>query len=127
MADRARILVADDDPDLLELLKMDLGYQGYEILTAANGKDALAVASTQKVDLVLLDVMMPYIDGYHVAYELTSKLGANSPKILIMTSRDTTKEKGVALMSGALSVIQKPFVMDHLHKVIKGTLEGQTF
>ncbi|MBI3565530.1 MAG: response regulator [Elusimicrobia bacterium] len=122
MADRKRILVADDDPDLLDLLKMDLGFQGYEVLAAANGKDALQIAMTEQLDLVLLDVMMPYIDGYHVAYELTNKLGAKAPRILLMTSRDTVREKGIALMSGAREVIQKPFELGQLHAQISEIL-----
>ena len=115
MADRKRILVADDDPDLLDLLKMDLGLQGYDIVPAANGKDALQLAMAEKLDLILLDVMMPYIDGYHVAYEVSNKLGLKAPRIVLMTSRDTAREKGVALMSGAEEVIQKPFEMAALH------------
>ena len=122
MADPKRILVADDDPDLLDLLKMDLGFQGYEVHVAANGKDALQIAMTEQFDLVLLDVMMPYIDGYHVAYELTNKLGAKAPRIMIMTSRDTVKEKGIALMSGAAEVLQKPFEMAKLHDRITAVL-----
>jgi DNA-binding response OmpR family regulator len=122
MADRKRILVADDDPDLLDLLKMDLGFQGYEVLAAANGKDALQIAMAEQLDLVLLDVMMPYIDGYHVAYELTNKLGSKAPRIMIMTSRDTVKEKGIALMSGASEVLQKPFEMAKLHERIAAIL-----
>jgi DNA-binding response OmpR family regulator len=115
MADRKRILVADDDPDLLELLRMDMSMQGYEVKTAANGKDALQLAMTEKFDLLMLDVMMPYIDGYHVAYEVTSKLGAASPRIIIITSRDTVREKGIALMSGAHEMIQKPFELDKVN------------
>ncbi|MDO8756468.1 MAG: response regulator [Elusimicrobiota bacterium] len=123
MADtKKRILVADDDPDLLDLLKMDLTYQGYQVLTAANGKEALQTALNEQLDLVLLDVMMPYIDGYHVAYELTNKLGAKAPRIMIMTSRDTVKEKGIALMSGASEVLQKPFEMAKLHERIAAVL-----
>lgn len=118
MADRKRILVADDDPDLLDLLKMDLSHQGYEILAAANGKDALQIALAEKLDLILLDVMMPYIDGYHVAYEVTNKLGNKAPRIMLMTSRDTAREKGIALMSGAEDVFQKPFEMGQLHEKI---------
>ena len=123
MADRKRILIADDDVDLLELLKMDLGYQGYDILAAVNGKDALQIAMSEKLDLILLDVMMPYIDGYHVAYEVTNKLGDNAPHILIMTSRDTAREKGIALMSGAQEVIQKPFEMNTLHQRLSHILK----
>lgn len=122
MADKKRILVADDDPDLLDLLKMDLSYQGYEILPAANGKDALQIALNETLDLILLDVMMPYIDGYHVAYEVTNKLGPKAPHILIMTSRDTAREKGIALMSGAQEVIQKPFEMAKLHEKVAAIL-----
>ncbi|MBI5623672.1 MAG: response regulator [Elusimicrobia bacterium] len=118
MADRKRILIADDDPDLVDLLKLDLTNQGYDILVAMNGKEALQMAMGEKVDLVLLDVMMPYIDGYHVAYEVTSKLGSGAPLIILMTSRDTTREKGIAIMSGAAEVLQKPFEMESLHKKI---------
>lgn len=119
---KQRILVADDDPDLLELLKMDLTYQGYEILPAANGKDALQIAMSEPLDLILLDVMMPYIDGYHVAYEVTNKLGSKAPQIVLMTSRDTSREKGIALMSGAEEVLQKPFEMAALHKKLSEIL-----
>ena len=78
---------------------------------------------TEKLDLILLDVMMPYIDGYHVAYEVTNKLGAKAPHIIIMTSRDTTREKGIALMSGAHEVIQKPFEMAKLHERVAAVLD----
>ena len=122
MADRKRILVADDDPDLLELLKMDLGHQGYDVLCAANGKDALQLAMAEKLDLMLLDVMMPYIDGYHVAYEVSSKLGNKAPHIVLMTSRDTQREKGIAMMSGAEDVFQKPFEMASLHEKLAAIL-----
>lgn len=122
MADRKRILVADDNPDLCDLLKMDLTYQGYEILLAGDGKETLRIAMSEPIDLILLDVMMPYIDGYHVAYELTNKLGAKAPRILLMTSRDTVREKGIALMSGAHEMLQKPFEMDQLHAKITDIL-----
>lgn len=115
MADTKRILVADDDPDLIYLLETDLKKEGYDVTLATNGKDALQIINKEKFDLVLLDVMMPYIDGYHVAYEISSRHGENTPKVLIMTSRDTAREKGIALMSGAASIIQKPFTLDELH------------
>ena len=114
MADRKRILVADDDPDLLELLQTHLTHQGYDVIAAANGKDALNLALNEPLDLIMLDVMMPYIDGYHVAYEVSNKLGEKAPCIIIVTSRNTSREQGIALMSGAYEVIQKPFDMSHL-------------
>ncbi len=114
MADRKRILVADDDPDLLELLQTHLTHQGYDVIAAANGKDALNLALNEPLDLIMLDVMMPYIDGYHVAYEVSTKLGDKAPRIVIVTSRNTSREQGIALMSGAYEIIQKPFDMSHL-------------
>ena len=123
MADRKRVLVADDDVDLVDLLSMDLAHLGFEVLTASNGKEVLQILRDQKVDLVLLDVMMPYMDGYHVAFEISSKMGDSSPKILLITSRDLTKEKGVALLSGAHDHLQKPFELDDLHRKV-GELVG---
>ena len=122
MADRKRILIVDDDPDLLALLKLDLSFQGYEVFTACDGREALAMVSKETIDLILLDVMMPFIDGYHVAYEISGKMGSNAPKIVIMTSRDTVREKGIAMMSGALTVIQKPFGMADLRKTLEDIL-----
>lgn len=109
MADRKRILIADDDPDLLDLLQTALTYQGHEITTASDGRQALQIAMAQKFDLVILDVMMPYINGYHVAHEISDKLGVKAPAILVMTSRDVQREKGIALISGAEEILQKPF------------------
>ncbi len=120
--EKKSILVVDDDPDLVDLLSLDLSNQGYEVLTASNGKEALQLANNRKIDLLLLDVMMPYMDGYHVAHEVSTRLGANAPKVLLMTSRDTVRERGVILMSGADGAIQKPFALNELHQRIEELL-----
>ena len=117
-----RILIADDDPDLIDLLESFFRGQGYEVTAKVNGKEALQAAESEKFDLVLLDVMMPYIDGYHVASEISSRLGSEAPKIIIMTSRDTASEKGIALLSGASEVIQKPFSLDDVNARVKAAL-----
>ncbi|MDE1976842.1 MAG: response regulator transcription factor [Elusimicrobia bacterium] len=126
MADRKRILIADDDPDLLELLQTYLTHQGYDVIAAANGKDALNLALTETVDLIMLDVMMPYIDGYHVAYEVSNKLGDKAPRIVIVTSRNTSREQGIALMSGAYEIIQKPFDMNQLSTRVAQIIAGSS-
>ncbi|HVA66319.1 MAG TPA: response regulator [Elusimicrobiota bacterium] len=124
MADRKRILIADDDPDLLELLQTYLTQQGYDVVAAANGKDALKLALSETLDLIMLDVMMPYIDGYHVAYEVSNKLGDKAPRIVIVTSRNTSREQGIALMSGAYEIIQKPFDMSQLSTRVAQIIAG---
>ena len=123
MEDRKRVLIADDDPDISDLLEAYLKKAGYSVTVTGNGKDALQKAESEKFDLVLLDVMMPYIDGYHVASEISSRYGAESPRIIIMTSRDVTTEKGIALLSGACDVVQKPFTLVELDAKIKAALE----
>jgi len=122
MESRKRILIADDDPDIIDLLESYLKRAGFDVTIRVNGKDALQTAETEKFDLVLLDVMMPYIDGYHVASEISSRLGTDAPKIIIMTSRDTASEKGIALLSGACEVVQKPFSLDELDAKLKAAL-----
>ena len=72
---------------------------------------------------MLLDVMMPYIDGYHVASEISSRQGTDAPKIIIMTSRDVASEKGIAMLSGASEVVQKPFSLDELDAKVKSALK----
>jgi DNA-binding response OmpR family regulator len=117
-----RILIADDDPDLIDLLESFFRGEGYEVTAKVNGKDALQAAESEKFDLVLLDVMMPYIDGYHVASEISSRYGSDAPKIIIMTSRDTASEKGIALLSGANDVVQKPFSLEEIDAKVKAAL-----
>ncbi len=118
-----RILIADDDPDIIDLLETYFKRAGFNVTAKVNGKDALQAAETEKFDLVLLDVMMPYIDGYHVASEISSRLGSEAPKIIIMTSRDVASEKGIALLSGATDAVQKPFSLDELDAKVKAALE----
>lgn len=124
MADKKRILVADDDQDLLELMQLDLGLEGYEVLLANNGKDALRLAMAEKLDVILLDVMMPDIDGYRISFELTQKLGAAAPPIVIITSRDALRERSIALMGGARDILQKPFEMVTLHECLAKLLSN---
>lgn len=103
-----RILIADDDAELARLISHDLTRHGFEVSVAETGTEALRLGRAERWDLVLLDVMMPEIDGYHIAEELTKHLGDKCPKIIIITCRDVSKEQGVALMSGATAAIQKP-------------------
>ncbi len=125
MTDRKRILVADDDADLLDFLKADLTRAGYDVATVDNGRDALAaILSESAPDLVLLDVMLPYVDGYHVSQEAVSKLGDKTPPIMILSCRDAGREKGIALMSGASDFVQKPFDIDELRERVARLLDG---
>lgn len=123
-AKRKRILVADDDPEILELVFFELQRLGYEVMTAEDGQAALKTANAAKPDLVLTDVMMPFIDGYHLASELTSRRENGLPRVIIMTARSTEREKGVLIACGADGALQKPFNMEDLEALVARTLEG---
>lgn len=117
-----RILLADDDEDLRGLLSFFLRKQGFEVVAVGDGREALVTVEKEKFDLALLDVMMPGIDGYHVAQQLCERMGASRPKIVLMTSRNLEVEKGVALMSGADAAIQKPFKLPDVKAKIDAVL-----
>lgn len=124
MADKKRILVAEDDTEYLDLLQYALTAEGYEVIACDNGQKALDWAMDNRPDLVLTDVRMPELDGYHFAQALGDKYGVDCPKILIMTSRPIDRERGVAKLSGAAAMIQKPFKLSALKEQILGMLTG---
>jgi two-component system phosphate regulon response regulator PhoB len=116
------VLVADDDDELLEIVTFTLKRAGFEVEGVSNGRQVLISVDKRKPDVIVLDVMMPELDGYHAAMELSERLGANCPKILIMTSRDTQREQGLAKMSGAAKALQKPFAMKILVNEVRELL-----
>ncbi len=116
-----RILVADDEEELLELLKFSLSAAGFEVVPAKNGQMALELAQKGKFDLIILDVMMPFIDGYHVAGEIS--LDPKAPPILLLTSRDFSQDLAAVKGSGATAFLSKPFEIPELLEVAKQLIE----
>lgn len=114
-----KILVVEDDQTLLETLEYNLQRQGYEVVTAENGRTALILARTQKVDLILLDVMLPGLDGFEVCRILRKEL---STPILMLTARSEEIDKIVGLEMGADDYLTKPFSMRELLVRVKAML-----
>lgn len=106
-----RILVVDDDPEILSLLKRGFSYEGYAVETASNGTEALAKAREKEPDLVVLDVMMPGMDGIEVSKRLRQ---ASDVPILMLTAKGTVADRVVGLDSGADDYLVKPFAFDEL-------------
>ncbi len=104
-----RILITDDTPASLSLLVSVLEPQGYEILTASNGKDALTIAARAKPDLVLLDVMMPGHDGFAVCRMLKMEEATRDTPVIFITSRNETQSVLNGFRMGAVDYIAKPF------------------
>lgn len=120
----ARILVADDDLETLEFLKMALEMGGYEVTTASDGRQALNLGQSGEFDMYILDVTMPFMDGYHVAEALSEKFPER--KILLLTSRDYEKDKIAVEACGADAHMSKPFDVNTFLRVVKEMSSGRT-
>ncbi len=107
-----RILVVDDDPSVTGVLKRGLGYEGYEVDTASNGREALDIARDRPPDLVILDIMMPGMDGLEVTRRL--RLVDKQLPILMLTAKDAISDQVLGLETGADDYIVKPFVFEVL-------------
>ncbi len=115
----ACILVVDDDPEIASFLKRGLIYEGYEIETAADGAEALVKARDREFDIVILDIMMPEIDGIEVSKRLRQ---AGDIPILMLTAKGTVADKIAGLDSGADDYLVKPFDFDELLARIRALL-----
>ncbi len=114
-----KILLVDDEPTLLEMLAFNLRSSGYEVLTASDGVAALEQARVGSPDLVILDLMLPEIDGLTVCRSLRQ---ASDTPILILTARTGELDKIVGLESGADDYLTKPFSLGELQARIRALL-----
>lgn len=129
---KKKILIVDDDPDILESIRFHLGQEGYEIFAAVNGWEALGAVRAIEPDLVVLDVMMPKENGYRVSKMIkedvaSSKIEKRTP-IIILTARklesDPEREKMFDAFSQADIVLYKPFDLDELAVKVRRLLEN---
>src|ERR1700741_4911851 len=120
MPDRApRILLVDDEQSIQTLLSYPLHKDGYEVVRAADGKEALARFSEQPFDLVVLDVMMPRLDGLEVCRRLRSR---SSVPIIMLTAKAEEIDKVLGLELGADDYITNPFLMREFRSRVKAAL-----
>lgn len=109
MVETRKILIADDEAQLALAVKIRLQSKGYQVTTVSDGRSALEAALADKPDLILLDVMMPNMDGYSCLRELNAKLGRGKVPIIILTARDRMKD--LFELEGIEDYVVKPF--DH--------------
>ena len=109
-----RILVVDDDPDILQYVKMNLELEGFEAQTASNGIEALEIATKNPPALVLMDVMMPGMDGLTTLRHLRNDPTTSSVPVVMLTARALAKDRVKGLDLGADDYITKPFAVEEL-------------
>jgi two-component system response regulator MprA len=115
----ATVLIADDDRKIIDMLRRTLAYEGYQVLTASDGQEALAKAQTQRPDVVVLDWLMPRLDGVEVARRIRA---ADTTPILMLTARDAIEDRVEGLDSGADDYLVKPFAPAELLARIRALL-----
>ncbi|WP_435875338.1 response regulator transcription factor [Nonomuraea dietziae] len=116
----ARLLIVEDEPNILELLAASLRFAGFDVSTAKNGLDAVSAVQRHRPDLVVLDVMLPDLDGFEVVRRLRSS-GQATP-VVFLTARDETEDKIRGLTIGGDDYVTKPFSLEEVVARIRAVL-----
>ena len=119
-----RILVIEDEPNILKLVKFILESEGYQVIEAYVGTEGIEKARSMMPDLIVLDVMMPNMDGFEVAKRLTTEEETKHIPILMLSSKAQFEDKMKGIDSGATDYITKPFEKEDLLEKVKECLEG---
>ncbi len=120
------ILIVDDDPDSLDIVRTFLESKGYVVTTANNGKEGLARLEEVHPALVLLDVMMPGMDGWEVARVIKNHPDFGNTRVVMLTARSGFSDKQEGLRAGADDYIVKPIRLDELASRVEKNLEAGT-
>ena len=116
------ILVADDEEDLRELVSYRLTRSGYEVISAVDGEDALRVARERVPDLIVLDVMMPKLDGYELTRQLRAEESLHAIPVILLTARSQESDVSRGFEVGADDYLKKPFNPDELVARVRAVL-----
>jgi diguanylate cyclase (GGDEF)-like protein len=117
-----RVLVADDDPDILTVVKVNLELDGFEVETAVDGEDALQKATSNPPNVIILDIMMPRMDGLTALHRLRSQAATASIPIILLTARGLPEDRVRGLELGADDYITKPFDITELAARVRAVL-----
>jgi two-component system OmpR family response regulator len=121
VTERSRILVVDDEPSIVDAVATALRYEGFDVVEARTGRVGLSLAQTDDVDLIVLDVMLPDVDGFEVAKRLRAD-GLKTP-ILFLTAKDALDDKVQGFTAGADDYVTKPFSLAELVLRVRAILQ----
>jgi two-component system, OmpR family, response regulator len=120
MAEGPKVLVVDDEPNIRELVQVALNFHGFAVTTSATGEDVVQLAEAYRPDLIVLDVLLPDIDGFEVCRRLRSV--ANDVPVIFLTARDATADTVTGLTIGGDDYITKPFSVEALVARVRAVL-----
>ena len=119
---RKKILLADDEEDVRTIVKMSLEGEGYEVVTAFDGLEALSLAETEAPDVILLDVMMPVMSGIEVTRRLKANTDTCQIPVIMLSAASQTDSIKQGIAAGARDYVVKPFQPSKLHEIIQRVL-----
>ncbi|MFQ6102856.1 MAG: response regulator transcription factor [Candidatus Glassbacteria bacterium] len=120
---KKRILIVDDEPSILETIKFHLEMSEYEVIPASDGMEALKLARAENPDLILLDLMLPRIDGYKVCKMLKMDRRFQRIPVVMLTAKAGSVDEIEGYQSGADAYLKKPFDLEALSSVVQDMLE----
>lgn len=120
MHGKPKVLIVDDEPDVLLTLRMILESEGFDASLAADGETALRRIDDEHPDIVVLDIMMPVLDGWFVLAELAGR--SRRPRVVVCSAKSSDVDRHRARELGADEYVTKPFEPDHLVTVIRGVI-----
>ena len=123
MADPRRILLVDDEPNIVKMVGKRLEVEGFEVLTALDGQDGLLKAQTLRPDLIILDLMLPKLNGYEVCRLLKFDQKFQHIPVIMFTARTQQQDEQLGRECGADAYVRKPFKAPELLALIRGLLE----
>ncbi len=120
---KARLIIAEDEPHLREILRFQLENAGFDVRETQDGQEALELATTDPPDLILLDVMMPRMDGYEACRQLRASYLTRHVPIIMLTAKSTPADKVIGLEGGANDYVTKPWEREELVVRVRNALE----
>ena len=124
MAERPRILIVDDEPSIVKMVGKRLEVEGFEVLIAMDGQEGLAKAQAESPDLVILDLMLPKLNGYEVCTMLKQDTRYQKIPVLLFTAKAQAKDEQLGMECGANAYMRKPFQGKELVEKIRSLLGG---
>jgi len=119
---KGKILVVDDEINITQILEFSIGAEGYEVIAAQNGEEAIDKARREQPDLIILDIMMPIIDGYEACRILKANPLTKNIPVILLTAKGRDIDKRLGYEVGATDYIIKPFspnkLIDRIHKLL---------
>ncbi|HVU13202.1 MAG TPA: response regulator [Phototrophicaceae bacterium] len=122
MSDKPRLLIVEDDPDLSDMLDAYFRVQEYDVLTAAWGRDALKISAEETVNLIMLDIRLPDIDGYEICRQLRTQRRTQDVPIIFLTEKRDRVDKLQGLELGVVDYITKPFDVQELRLRVRNAI-----